>query len=114
MKSGCVCGSLALLAVCSLGAERLSLLLPDPPRQHSAWHPDPNIPGDILSAAKTLFAQGFPDPRGCDYREIEVEVSGVWSGKSSVVKTRGWVLPTNARETNRFAICWNGLVYPVA
>ncbi len=77
------------------------------------WRPAAGIPTNILSAVTTLFEQGFPDPRGCDYREIEVAVSGVWSSKSSLVKTHGWVLPARFRETNRFAICWNGLIYPV-
>ncbi len=101
---------LSLASVCSCVAE---LQLPEPPQQHKPWHADASIPTNIVSAAETLFAQGFPDPRGCEYREIEVEVSGVWDGKSSIVKTRGWVLPKKF-GTNQFAICWNGLIYPVA
>ncbi len=93
---------------------RGNLQLPEPPQQHKSWHPNATIPTNILSAVETMFDQGFPDPRGCEYREIEVEVSSVWKGKSALVKTRGWVLPAKSRETNRFAICWNGLIYPVA
>ena len=93
---------------------RGNLQLPEPPQQHKPWHPDSAIPTNMLSAVETLFDQGFPDPRGCEYREIEVTVSGVWRGKVSLVKTRGWMLPAKSRETNRFAICWNGLIYPVA
>ena len=93
---------------------RGNLQLPEPPQQHKSWHPDSAIPTNILSATGKLFEQGFPDPRGCEYREIEVEVSGVRNGKSSLVKTRSWVLPAKSRETNRFAICWNGLIYPIA
>jgi hypothetical protein len=89
------------------------LQLPEPPQQHKSWPADADIPTNILSAAETLFAQGFPDPRGCEYREIEIEVGRVWDGKSSIVKTRGWVLPKKS-GTNQFAICWNGLIYPVA
>lgn len=101
---------LGLTAIC---AHCAVLRLPEPPQQHSPWHPDPAIPTNILSAVDMLYEQGFPDPRGCEYREIEVEVSGVWDGKARLVKTRGWVLPTKS-GTNQFAICWNGLIYPVA
>src|SRR5450759_3626544 len=107
------CLVLVLLPLChSLGGQS-GLQLPEPPQQHKAWHADAGIPTNILSAVETLFKQGFPDPRGCEYREIEVEVSGMWNSKSSLVKTRGWVLPAKSRESNRFAICWNGLIYPV-
>jgi hypothetical protein len=98
----------ASVAVC-----RGDLQLPEPPQQHQPWHPDAAIPAGILSAADTLFQQGFPDPRGCEYREIEVECGVVFATNEWPVKTRGWVLPAIASETNRFAICWNGLIYPV-
>ena len=100
---------LGLTAIC---AQCAVLRLPVPPQQHKSWHPDPAIPTNLLSAADKLYEQGFPDPRGCEYREIEVEVSGVWDGKARLVKTRGWVLPGKS-GTNQFAICWNGLIYPV-
>lgn len=96
----------------AIGAHCAVLRLPEPPEQHKPWHPAPAIPTNILSAAQTLFEQGFPDPRGCEYRDIEVEVGSVGGGKARVVKTRGWVLPKKF-GTNQFAICWNGLVYPV-
>ena len=103
-----ILGLMAFYAHCAV------LLIPAPPQQHGLWHPDPAIPTNILSAAEKLFEQGFPDPRGCEYREIEVEVSGgVWSGKARLVNTHGWVLPKKS-GTNQFAICWNGLIYPVA
>ena len=86
-------------AICARCA---SLQLPEPPQQHRPWLPDPAIPTNILSAAETIYEQGFPDPRGCEYREIEVAVSGVWGGKVSVVKTRGWVLP---KESGSRSIC---------
>ena len=100
---------LGLTAIC---ADCAVLRLPEPPQQHKSWRPDSAIPTNVLSAAGTLFEQGFPDPRGCEYREIEVAVSSVWDGKVSHVKTRGWVLPKKV-GTNQFAICWNGLIYPV-
>ena len=88
--------------------------LPEPPQQRAPWHPASAIPSNILSAANTLFEQGFPDPRGCEYREIEVECGVVFATNRWPMKTRGWVLPARTSETNRFAICWNGLIYPVA
>ena len=89
------------------------LQLPEPPQQHMSWHPDSPIPSNILSAAETMFVQGFPDPRGCEYREIEVECGVVLATNLWRLKTCGWVLPAKFNETNRFAICWNGLIYPV-
>jgi hypothetical protein len=113
MKARPACAVLLLLTVFVCRGQSGALQLPEPPRQHAAWRPDASIPTNILSAVEALYAQGFPDPRGCDYREIEVAVSGVWGGKVSLVKTRGWVLPEKS-GTNQFAICWNGLIYPVA
>jgi len=73
------CGILfGLVLAC---AARGELRLPEPPRQHTAWRPDASIPTNILSAVDKLFEQGFPDPRGCEYREIEVAVSGVWAAR---------------------------------
>ena len=110
MKAISVAFVLGLTVIC---AHCAILRLPEPPEQHKSWHPDSAIPTNILSAAQSLFEQGFPDPRGCEDREIEVEVSGVWDGKAHFVKTRGWVFPKKS-GTNQFAICWNGLIYPVA
>jgi hypothetical protein len=88
--------------------------IPDPPQQRAAWRPPAtNIPTEFVSAATTLFEQGLADPRGCAYREIEVATGSVWSGDGGVHKTRGWVLPAKPDADQRFAVCWNGLVYPV-
>lgn len=89
-----------------------SLSLPTPPQQHADWLAPADAPTNILSAANTLFAQGFPDPRGCEYREIQIVTSGVWDGRTNATATRGWVLP-DANSEPRFAIAWNGLIYPV-
>lgn len=88
--------------------------LPEPPAQHQPWVPPASdLPELLVSATGRLFEQGLADPRGCEYREVQVEVGNLWSGRADVLKTRGWVLPPAPRETQRFAVCWNGLVYPV-
>lgn len=83
-------------------------VLPTPPQQNKTWqHGD-----DPLSkAAATLFDQGLADPRGLEYREIEIAVGNPWTGGGYACKTHGWVLPDNGKN-GRFAVAWNGLVYP--
>jgi hypothetical protein len=85
--------------------------LPPPPKEHSAWTPPASsLPTNYVTATALLFEQGMADPRDCDYREIGVGTGSAWSGDGGVVKTHGWVLP--GQESQRFAVCWNGLVYP--
>lgn len=85
--------------------------LPSPPKQHASWTaPKNDLPTNYVSATESLFAQGMADPRGCDYREIEVGTGEVWRGDGGVVSTHGWVLPGDHGQ--RFAVCWNGMVYP--
>lgn len=86
--------------------------IPRPPQQKSAWAvPGTNLPANYATATELLFDQGLADPRGCEYREIKVGTGDVWDGDGGIVTTRGWVLP--GRGEPRFAIAWNGLVYPV-
>ncbi len=79
--------------------------LPEPPQQHQAWHPDSAIPLTFIPQRTLFFEQGFPDPRGCEYREIEIDCGVVFVTNQWPVKTRGWVLrPKQARQTvSRFA-----------
>jgi hypothetical protein len=85
--------------------------LPLPPEQHAEWSPpETGLPTNYVSATRVLFEQGMADPRGCDYREIEVGTGEVWRGDGGVVSTHGWVFPGDAAQ--KFAVCWNGLVYP--
>ena len=89
-------------------------MIPDPPRQKDLWQPPATtLPALLVNASTTLFEQGLADPRGCDYRTIEI-VGGVGSDDGDVVRTRGWVLPAGDGERTRFAVAWNGLVYPTA
>lgn len=70
------------------------------------------LPATLLSAVDLLFQQGMADPRGGEYRELEVVVGSVWTGDGGIHKVHGWVLPCDTANTRRFAVCWNGLVYP--
>ena len=88
--------------------------LPTPPQQTSPWTPPAGLPGPLVSAATTLFDQGLADPRGGDYRQVSVAVGNVWSGDGGVARTHAWVLPVDTPGGQRFAVCWNGLVYPAA
>jgi hypothetical protein len=85
-----------------------------PPQQALPWAPPKTtLPAKLIEATKDLYGAGLADPRGCEYREISVSTGNCWSGDSGLAKTRGWVLPAPANEKQRFAVCWNGLVYPV-
>lgn len=88
--------------------------LPTPPQQTSPWTPPAGLPGPLVSAATTLFDQGLADPRGGDYRQVSVGVGNVWGGDGGVARTHAWVLPADTPGGQQFAVCWNGLVYPVA
>ena len=61
----------------------------------------------VVSAIKELFHDGLADPRGCEYREIEIGESGNWL----TAQTHGWVLPGNGSP--RFAVGLDGIVYPL-
>ena len=90
--------------------------LPSPPMQKELWlAPPTDVPTNYVTATRALFDAGLADPRGCVYREIEVGLASECSmdrntPTNGVLKTRGWLLPGAIKP--RFAICWNGLVYP--
>ncbi len=80
--------------------------IPEPPSQGQPWTaPATKLPKFLVTATAILFEQGVADPRGCEYREVEV--GGDW-----IVKAHGFVLPERADAPGRFVICWDGLVYP--
>ena len=92
--------------------------LPDPPRQEQPWTPPATgLPRFLLAATASLFEQGLADPRGCEYREVELAGEGQGrlapDGKPRPT-THAWVLPAQAEGGPRFAVAWNGLVYPLA
>jgi hypothetical protein len=83
--------------------------LPTPPQQNAPW---PHGADALSKAAATLFEQGLADPRGLEYREIEIAVGSPWDGGGYPLKTHGWILPNDGKD-GQFAVAWNGLVYPV-
>jgi hypothetical protein len=85
--------------------------LPRPPLQNQPWtQPKTDLPANLLSATDLLFKLGMADPRGCQYREIQVVDAHNWNG---LIKTHGWLLPEQDAKRSRLAICWDGLIYPV-
>lgn len=106
--------AIALIA-CRIGAEEVPrTLLPEGPQQRQpSARPATKLPEKMVSAADFLFQLGLADPRGCEYREIEVVASGWFGSMDRDGKIHGWVLPERAGDTRRFAICWNGAIYPV-
>ena len=111
---GCLLG--LLLAVTEVSAENRVSPFQSPPMQTNPWTlsvSSTNLPPHLQSAINHLFQNGMADPRGCDYREIEVVVGNFWTASGATNKTRGWMLPP-ARDTQaRYAIGWNGLIYPI-
>jgi len=87
--------------------------LPTPPQQHAAWErPKTKLPEALLNATADLFDQGVADPRGGEYRSVKIRVGDVWNGGGDAMETHAWVLPSADNTKTRFAVCWNGLVYP--
>jgi hypothetical protein len=79
--------------------------IPDPPRQNQPWTPpQTKLPQSLVSATADLFKHGLADPRGCEYREVEVN-------DGQIRKTRGFVLPERAGEAGRFVVGWDAIVY---
>ena len=82
--------------------------IPDPPRQKESWTPPrTKLPRFLVTATSALFEQGMADPRGCEYREVEV-VEG------RTFKIRAFVLPEKPGEPGRFAVSWDGVIHPAA
>lgn len=71
-----------------------------------------NLPPDVVSSANFLFdVVGLPDPRGCEYRDFESQIKG--PGYTNAIEARGWIIPARQDQKERFAIGWNGGIYPV-
>ena len=82
--------------------------IPVPPEQDRPWAaPATTLPTSLVTATRLLFEQGIADPRGCEYREVEIS-------DRSLVSTHGFVLPAKPGEVRRFAVGWDGVVYPAS
>jgi hypothetical protein len=82
--------------------------LPVPPEQNQPWvAPATTLPKSLVTATKLLFDQGMADPRGCEYREVEIS-------DRALVATHGFVLPAKPGTVQRFAVGWDALVYPAS
>jgi hypothetical protein len=90
-------------------SESTSRTIPTPPGDGAPWKsPATKLPRSLVEATALLFESGVADPRGCDYREIEVEEQG-FDGMERR-KARGFVLPGRAGEAGLFAVGWDGVV----
>jgi len=65
----------------------------------------------LETAVAKLFQAGLADPRGCEYREVEVVAGRDYRLSGITVKTHGWVLPVSDVTPTNFVIGWNGLLY---
>ena len=97
--------ALTWLLSCASPPERQAL--PVPPQQNVPWKTPAIAYPKLASAAEALAALGLPDPRGCEYREVELSGPFGLAGQSA---TRAWVLPASRRDRTRWAILWNGLI----
>ena len=88
--------------------------IPEPPSQGEPWvSPDSKVPKFVVNASTFLFDQGLADPRECEYRQVVVTVGSAWGGGGAETPRRGWVLPATGKTDSRFAVLWDGLVYPL-
>ena len=77
------CALLAPIAVVSPGpntavppAPRFEgKMIPEPPSQGQPWTvPATTLPRFLVTATGILFEQGVADPRGCEYRQVEIGI----------------------------------------
>ncbi len=63
-----------------------------------------------------LVRRGMADPRGCEYRAIDAARGGQRQPEAGYHDhPDAWLGVARASgDSRRFAVCWNGLVYPVA
>ncbi len=93
--------------------DRFVGVVPEPPRQHEPWNPPATtLAKSLVDATGSLFDQGMADPRGGEYRSVEVVAGSVW-GEQGSVRRRGWVFPAPNPESPRFAVLWDGMIYPL-
>jgi hypothetical protein len=102
---------LLALACVSAGQDRPALKfagksIPDTPRQKEPWTPpDTKLPRFLVAATAALFEAGMADPRGCEYREVEIN-----NGRAA--RIRGFVLPNRDGKSHRFVVSLDGVIEP--
>lgn len=80
--------------------------LPEPPHQHDPWEA-PRLAGldeAVPALIDQLFEIGFADPRGGEYRAVELRVK---DAEHHWRQAHAWYFPSG------IAVGWDGLVYPV-
>lgn len=85
---------------------------PLPPQQNAPWKAARD---DAFSQVVTrLFKAGLADPRGAQYREVELVAGPTrWTRPGQTApQLRAFVLPSTD-EKARFAVTWNGQIYRV-
>ncbi len=88
--------------------------IPAAPQQNQPWQPpETSIPAEYVAKIAAAFKHGLADPRNCEYREVEVPMGRDSGGRFFRSKTHGWLLPGNDKQSQQFAILWDGLIYPV-
>lgn len=114
MKIPYILGIVALLLASGWGTAgekpAADAKLPVPPQQDAPWSMTTKVPdpkGELKAAVDAMFKLGIADPRGCAYHHLTVQEDG------KIHEARGWVLPASQDDTTRYAIGWNGLIYPV-
>lgn len=110
MKKHLILHVFALLLFSPWGFADAPRDFPIPPQQSAPWKlPDkvPDPQGELKAAVDTMFKLGLADPRGCPYHHVTVKEAG------KLHDARAWVLPATQGDTIRYAIGWNGLIYPV-
>lgn len=87
-------------------------VLPAPPAQRKRRDNtnQTGLPTGLVKAIERLLAQGFADPRGLPYHEVEITLTTQPEGPGERVPLKAFVLPSQP-QGHRFGIAWNGLVY---
>ena len=103
-----LCAGIYCIAHCAEHGN-VDVKFPQPPQQNAPWVPPAStkLPAKFADAVRPLFLQGFADPRGLEYRDV------VLLGVQERNAIHAWVLPERNGDAHRFAVTWNGLIYPV-
>ncbi|MGC3966065.1 MAG: hypothetical protein QM775_01440 [Pirellulales bacterium] len=91
--------------------------LAKPPQAGKPWTPpQTELSDEWRRTTLLLLEHGFGDPRGCEYREVDLVCGSVWSNQGQIVTTHAWLIAIPREKpvaSLSFAVAWNGLVYPV-